>query len=126
MQATYLNYLKQYGSRDKALEMMANGEHFACTHVEWDPTGRYVTTSVSYWSYQVAFWGKECWGRGINGALTAVSLPWPGLSAWAFLPWPLRSSRLGTKSGTSAAGRSTSCRRKSFTCSCGARARRRS
>jgi len=24
VQATYLNYLKQYGSRDKALEMMAN------------------------------------------------------------------------------------------------------
>merc|ERR1712176_904948 len=35
------------------MEMMANGEHFMCTDVEWDPTGRYVATSVSAWRHQM-------------------------------------------------------------------------
>ncbi|KAF6171307.1 hypothetical protein GIB67_036975 [Kingdonia uniflora] len=29
------------------LETMANGEHFMATDIEWDPTGRYVATSVT-------------------------------------------------------------------------------
>ncbi|KAJ3260819.1 Translation initiation factor 3 subunit b [Boothiomyces macroporosus] len=28
------------------------GEHYMCTDIEWDPTGRYVVTSVSYWRVQ--------------------------------------------------------------------------
>ena len=28
-------------------ETMASGDHFMCTHVDWDPTGRYVVTSVN-------------------------------------------------------------------------------
>eukprot|EP00124_Ichthyophonus_hoferi_P003302 Ihof_evm2s279 gene=Ihof_evmTU2s279 len=32
---------------------MAQGEHFMATNVEWDPTGRYVATSVSYWRHQM-------------------------------------------------------------------------
>jgi translation initiation factor 3 subunit B len=28
-------------------ETMATTEHFMCTDVDWDPTGRYVTTSVT-------------------------------------------------------------------------------
>ncbi|KAJ3120645.1 Translation initiation factor 3 subunit b [Nowakowskiella sp. JEL0407] len=32
--------------------MMGSGEHYTCTDVEWDPTGRYVLTSVSYWVQQ--------------------------------------------------------------------------
>jgi len=44
----------------KEMEMMANGEHFACTHVEWDPTGRFVTTSVSYMLYQLET-GYQIW-----------------------------------------------------------------
>jgi len=44
----------------KEMEMMASGEHFACTHVEWDPTGRYVTTSVSYMLYQLET-GYQIW-----------------------------------------------------------------
>ncbi len=28
-------------------EIMNAGEHFMCTDVEWDPTGRYVATSVT-------------------------------------------------------------------------------
>lgn len=30
-------------------------EHFKLTDVEWDPTGRYVVTSVSYWTNKVCF-----------------------------------------------------------------------
>ena len=29
------------------------GEHFTATDVEWDPSGRYVSTSVSYWAQKV-------------------------------------------------------------------------
>ncbi|TPX71053.1 hypothetical protein SpCBS45565_g01197 [Spizellomyces sp. 'palustris'] len=34
------------------LILMNTGEHYMCTDVEWDPTGRYVTTSVSWWRVQ--------------------------------------------------------------------------
>ena len=33
---------------------MSTGEHFMATDVEWDPTGRYVTTSVSWWAHKVS------------------------------------------------------------------------
>ena len=29
------------------------GEHFTATDVEWDPSGRYVSSSVSYWAQKV-------------------------------------------------------------------------
>lgn len=29
-------------------EVMSAAEHFMCTDVEWDPTGRYVATSVTH------------------------------------------------------------------------------
>ena len=34
------------------------GEHFMCSEVQWDPTGRYLTTGVSYWAHKVdnAYW----------------------------------------------------------------------
>jgi len=37
---------------------MGTGEHFMCTEVEWDPTGRYVMTGVSWWGHKVdnAYW----------------------------------------------------------------------
>lgn len=28
-------------------------EHYMASDVEWDPTGRYVVTSVSWWSHKV-------------------------------------------------------------------------
>ena len=31
------------------------GEHFMATDVEWDPTGRYVVTAVSWWAHKVCF-----------------------------------------------------------------------
>jgi len=38
--------------------VMGSGEHFNCTDVEWDPTGRYFMTGVSWWKYEVdnAYW----------------------------------------------------------------------
>jgi len=35
------------------METMGNEEHFMATAVEWDPTGRYVTTVVSHWRHQL-------------------------------------------------------------------------
>merc|ERR1712059_95602 len=37
---------------------MGSGEHFMCTDIEWDPTGRYVATGVSYWAHKAdnAYW----------------------------------------------------------------------
>lgn len=33
--------------------VMNTGEHFMATDVEWDPTGRYVSTAVSWWGHKV-------------------------------------------------------------------------
>ncbi|KAK7113407.1 eukaryotic translation initiation factor 3 subunit B-like [Littorina saxatilis] len=40
------------------MTVMAQTEHFMATDVEWDPTGRYVTSAVSWWGHKVdnAFW----------------------------------------------------------------------
>ena len=35
------------------MTVMAQTEHFMATDVEWDPTGRYVTTGVSWWGHKV-------------------------------------------------------------------------
>ncbi|KAJ3371648.1 Translation initiation factor 3 subunit b [Kappamyces sp. JEL0680] len=34
------------------MTLMATGEHYNCTDIEWDPTGRYVVSSVSSWHVQ--------------------------------------------------------------------------
>lgn len=41
-----LNGVLEFYNVDE-LETMAFGEHFMCTDIEWDPTGRYVATSVT-------------------------------------------------------------------------------
>lgn len=33
--------------------VMSIAEHYMASDVEWDPTGRYVITSVSWWSHKV-------------------------------------------------------------------------
>ena len=40
------------------MTVMMQAEHFMATDVEWDPTGRYVATGVSWWGHKVdnAFW----------------------------------------------------------------------
>ena len=35
------------------MTVMAQTEHFMATDVEWDPTGRYVVTGVSWWGHKV-------------------------------------------------------------------------
>lgn len=47
------------------METMETAEHFLCTEVEWDPSGRYLATYVSYWKQQTensyyiwTFYGK--------------------------------------------------------------------
>jgi len=37
----------------KNLETLAQEEHYMCTSIEWDPTGRYVTSVVSWWKHQL-------------------------------------------------------------------------
>jgi len=37
------------------LMLMNTEDHYGMTDVEWDPTGRYVTTSASVWTHQVFF-----------------------------------------------------------------------
>ena len=36
------------------MELMYAGEHFMATDIEWDPTGRYVVTSNSFFKNQVS------------------------------------------------------------------------
>lgn len=33
------------------MTVVGEGEHFKCTDIEWDPTGRYVVTVLSNWRY---------------------------------------------------------------------------
>ena len=40
------------------LTLMNIGEHFTATDVEWDPSGRYIATSVSWWAQKVT---RNCW-----------------------------------------------------------------
>lgn len=41
--------------------MLGSGEHYQCTDVEWDPSGRYLTSSVSWWRVQTDP-GFKLWG----------------------------------------------------------------
>jgi len=34
-------------------QTIGEAEHFMCSDIEWDPTGRYVATSVSHWRHQM-------------------------------------------------------------------------
>lgn len=57
-------------------ETMATGEHFMCTDIEWDPTGRYVATVVT--SVHEMENGFNVWSW--NGHLLyRCSNPWPVL-----------------------------------------------
>ena len=45
--------LEFYDTDSLDFTLMASAEHSMATDLEWDPTGRYVVTSVSYWSQKV-------------------------------------------------------------------------
>ena len=46
--------LEFYDTSD--LVCMNSVEHFMATDVEWDPTGRFVASSVSWWAHKVRQW----------------------------------------------------------------------
>jgi translation initiation factor 3 subunit B len=37
-----------------AMQQMAAVDHYGVTDIEWDPSGRYVTSSVSVWRHTVS------------------------------------------------------------------------
>jgi translation initiation factor 3 subunit B len=41
----------EWWDADDLGQPIGTGEHFQCTDVQWDPTGRYVTTTVSFWRH---------------------------------------------------------------------------
>ena len=45
--------LEFYDTESSDFTLMASSEHSMATDLEWDPTGRHVVTSVSYWSQKV-------------------------------------------------------------------------
>lgn len=47
--------LEFYDTDSSDFTLMASAEHSMATDLEWDPTGRYVVTSVSYWSQKVQY-----------------------------------------------------------------------
>ena len=38
----------------KDMTVMNTAEHSSATDLEWDPTGRYIVTSVSHWTQKVS------------------------------------------------------------------------
>lgn len=48
------------------MTVTAKNEHFMMTDVEWDPTGRYVTTMVSFWEHKA---DNSYWLWSFNGRL---------------------------------------------------------
>jgi len=49
-------------------QTIGEAEHFMCSDIEWDPTGRFVATSVSHWRHQMEngyiMWSSH--GRELN------------------------------------------------------------
>lgn len=37
-----------------SIQLMSTQEHYGVTDIEWDPTGRYVITSASFWRHSVS------------------------------------------------------------------------
>ena len=49
-------------------QTIGEAEHFMCSDIQWDPTGRYVATSVSHWRHQMEN-GWQMWsshGRNLG------------------------------------------------------------
>lgn len=51
--------------------MMNIAEHYMASDVEWDPTGRYVVTSVSWWSHKVQAAPID-WSRVLPSSVTVA------------------------------------------------------
>ena len=59
----YLEFYDTGEPNSPTCQLMSTPEHADMTDLEWDPTGRFVTTSISYWS------NKVCRGEGRGGAV---------------------------------------------------------
>ncbi|XKL67161.1 hypothetical protein PGB90_010581 [Kerria lacca] len=59
---------------------MASGEHYKATNVEWDPTGRFVVSSVSAWNHKMdtGFWMWSFQGKVLkrNNSNTFCEFKW--------------------------------------------------
>ena len=64
---------------------MVTTEHFRCTDIEWDPTGRYVVTAVSAWAGDRS--DNAYWIWSFQGKLLRKSAP-PGYCAFLWRPRP--------------------------------------
>lgn len=61
----YLEFYDTGEPNSPTCQLMNSQDHADMTDLEWDPTGRFVTTSISHWSNKV--WGKG--GEGLLGCL---------------------------------------------------------
>ncbi|XP_067938024.1 eukaryotic translation initiation factor 3 subunit B-like [Watersipora subatra] len=63
-----LNGVLEFVDSSDMTVMTSPQEHFMCTDVEWDPTGRYVSTAVSFWGHKMdnGFWLWNFQGRQIS------------------------------------------------------------
>lgn len=66
------------------MTITAKNEHFMMSDVDWDPTGRYVVTSVSWWEYKT---DNAYWVWSFNGRLIRKQ-PTPGLCQFLWRPRP--------------------------------------
>ena len=68
--------------------MMNIAEHYMASDVEWDPTGRYVVTSVSWWSHKVheRHKGTNAFLLTLSVARGSVALPYGTVHLILFLP----------------------------------------
>lgn len=93
--------------------MMNIAEHYMASDVEWDPTGRYVVTSVSWWSHKVItapslkkytfsaspylIDGNSYWFYSTVGGQRILAVDIPGSSTSEEQQGPLLSATLETK-----------------------------
>lgn len=66
------------------MTITAKNEHFMMSEVEWDPTGRYVVTSVSWWEYKT---DNAYWVWSFNGRLIRKQ-PMAGFCQFLWRPRP--------------------------------------
>ena len=60
-------------------QTIGEAEHFMCSNIEWDPTGRYLMTSVAHWRHQMEN-GYNLWsshGRQLDHRRRDTSEPLP-------------------------------------------------
>jgi translation initiation factor 3 subunit B len=72
-------------------EIMNAGEHFMCTDIEWDPTGRYVATSVTSVhqmenGFNIWSWNGHLLYRQANRLQTASNITPAGRRPYSGMP----------------------------------------